>query len=1152
MYFTRSFTDKLYIAQNTTGDSGFMALVTPVNAPDKAQISLTEALTNNNWGGSFTISAKAPEITNKAQADAFVNAISNVVGITRQFIWLRDVNNLTSNNMFNAQFSASGNSASLNTGLTTVLTPTLNFLIRNGANIIPDDNDNALLFSGTVIGFDGASAPKMYQVTDAILPCTGATRGCIQFTGFIERTSLLNSMQWGFQLLIPDGNGGTQSAWQPFVNPNVGPAEYIGFNISIDPTDVFNEVFDPCNGNECAIPAAYASRRTFFDFTGKNFLGNDVRLVSYYTTVFGYNVTLLPGTTANATYNARLVFSLSDKGGTSFVGFHLSPEGDFIIALPDTAGQDNYYFLCGMSGTEFFKVTPQVNNAKGDIIRFLSRRPAYVPIYPLPLASPVAAPIDLNQSPLNTVFRTSWATVVNNSGNGVFYVSQPAGASLYGTDKLIEPKFNDLLGHTTPGFQFSATDSSFFPMFPYTGMKSDYSVIPTSDVKGLEKTVVSPERRRIIAGFTNNTKGNGDQKNETTPSGIISDITQNDQGAIIKWNEFTLGWNIDNGVKYTLAFKDPPVPLVNALQSSDVMLVVANNKNLGNFLNDMSIGSWLMEIDTGVDQAYNDYKNVILLKGRRGKLYDAANPANSLVANPLNWTQSRDFAIPNDDEAQLVILSQWIQNYFFDAAQQSGNPYFDKFNSIAGDENWTGILFLRINVKDVPVNLKGIMAGITDPTAFNAHHLGIEISPVKKGANGPVADHPAAIFGLIYYLDPEFSDQAPVTTIAPSTNEDYDYRLLSLKVLFENTAVKSFESYAQLTLNKILGSSVTNMLNPDNIYHNILLTGTLQINNGNPLYTLSSRDDDAFYLKSNIIRRVEINHVMLSTRSAADAVETQCWFALSGFIDYFALKDDTTEDVFDIFSFGNKNEEDIPGQGLAFSNLGISMTFPAIDPANSTLTFSTAEITFDLSHSTPRTNSLYTNMLLDMESLQTGTATSTPKDNGYLEVLPDLRMSGVTGQEWLGLRMKLNMGTPGELAGKVGLNSWLLLYWSPDSTDETGYRAGISISLPGTESGAKLISLQNVMKLSIGQIRLLYIKDKQSFLLLFTDIALKFIGLLKIPSGGNTLFYLFGNPGAGGKTSGLGWYAMYAKDAVKLNTQTTTKAKVHEPQLLEQ
>ncbi|MCP4710475.1 MAG: hypothetical protein GY869_17775 [Planctomycetes bacterium] len=142
-------------------------------------------------------------------------------------------------------------------------------------------------------------------------------------------------------------------------------------------------------------------------------------------------------------------------------------------------------------------------------------------------------------------------------------------------------------------------------------------------------------------------------------------------------------------------------------------------------------------------------------------------------------------------------------------------------------------------------------------------------------------------------------------------------------------------------------------------------------------------------------------------------------------------------------------------------------------------------------------------------------------------MIPDLRLSGVSGGDWYGLRFKLNMGTPGELAGKVNLDSSLLLSWSPDSNEQSGFKAGVGISLPGIGSGAKLISLQNVMKLSIGQIRLKYIKDQDSFLLLFTEIALKFLGVLKIPPNGSTLFYLFGNPKSGGKSSGLGWYAMY-------------------------
>jgi hypothetical protein len=119
------------------------------------------------------------------------------------------------------------------------------------------------------------------------------------------------------------------------------------------------------------------------------------------------------------------------------------------------------------------------------------------------------------------------------------------------------------------------------------------------------------------------------------------------------------------------------------------------------------------------------------------------------------------------------------------------------------------------------------------------------------------------------------------------------------------------------------------------------------------------------------------------------------------------------------------------------------------------------------------------------------------------------------------------MGTPGNLAGTVGLTSGLLTAWSPDSPDAGRYRAKLGIQLPGTGGGAKIISLQNVLRLSIGQIWLTYDREKNSFLLMLTEIALKFMGLLKIPPNGSTIFYLFGNPKSEGKASGLGWYALY-------------------------
>jgi hypothetical protein len=124
------------------------------------------------------------------------------------------------------------------------------------------------------------------------------------------------------------------------------------------------------------------------------------------------------------------------------------------------------------------------------------------------------------------------------------------------------------------------------------------------------------------------------------------------------------------------------------------------------------------------------------------------------------------------------------------------------------------------------------------------------------------------------------------------------------------------------------------------------------------------------------------------------------------------------------------------------------------------------------------------------------------------------------------------MGTPGELAGRVSLTSSLLLAWSGGGSE--GYNVFIGIKLPGTGGGAKLLDLQGVLKLSIGDVRLYYVRDqeggRESFLLTLTEIALKLLGIAKLPPGGATSFYLFGNSDPGARGCGLGWYAMYKKD----------------------
>lgn len=1189
MQFKKQFVGRLFVAENQSGDRGFIAFVIPQGSkqPDGNTVSLKDALDNSDYMGTFVLAAKSPPIVDQLSADTFVESIDGVVTrFTRQFIWLTTHADITAETVYSAQIN--GNGTSFQTALNTPLTTSLTFQIQAGMQIELDSDGSTLKLNGSSnryqLKFSGASAPQMQRVTQGRLSFSGNLRGCVQFIGYIQQTSLQNNLKCGFQCLIPkadnsevENSGATSLAeWLPFVDPTDNPTDYIGFNITIDPSDPYNEVFDPCDEDTCSLKEAYNSRRTFFNFTGKDFEGKKVTLTSYYRTTFGAKVELIPGTTANATYNARLVLSLSDRISTTVENFHLSPEGDFLLALPSTTDAHNHYLCCGLSGTEFFKITPQTTTQKGDILRFISRQPTYIPDFPFQIASPVGPPTDPTAFPFDSKYRTSWATLVaGDRAKPILYVSQPKGAAFFGKDEVVASEYPDLFGHTTPAFRVKADDKHFFPMLPYAGLMADDGdgdagpeLMSVKDLQNLEKTVLSPYRRKQIAQLSTSPvsqlAGNaatGESRNlsqnyHCTPSGLIAKTSQRADGSVVRWEEVKLGWNEDGGRRYTLAFQQPPVSLVAALQSSEVFLVVANNRNIGKFDNKMGWGDWLIQANIGKDQRYGDYRNVMLLKGRRGKLYDPNDPASSLVSNPKKWTQSEDFAVPTGSSAsELVILSQWLQTYFAKVWEQKDNPYFQKFNQIAGSESWTGILFLRVDVIGLPANLKSILAGVTDRAALNAHHLAIDISPVAKGANGePAVDNPSAISGLIYYVDPDFSDSPPFESIAPANSDAYHFRLLSLKVLFENTAVKSFESYAQLTLNELFGTPVAKMADSKNVYNNLLLAGSLQMNNGKAVYNLSSlkgdrQENDAFYLDSNIVNKVEITDVQLSTRSSNDPStkspeETEddanlesFWFGMRGFIDFLPLQktqeknqgQDAEEEEFDLFSFGSEPKQDQFGKGLSFSNLGIEMGFDPSDAYQSTLELDVSEIAFDLSRSTPRKNSLYRNLVLDLDSLVLGTKDKSPKDSGYLDAISDLPLAGVAGGDWYGLRFRLNLGTPGKLAGKVDLNFYLLLSWSPESKTPGDYRAGVGIELPGTAKGAELISLQNVMKLSLGQIRLTYVKEQQAFVLLFTDIALKFLGLLKIPPNGNTSFYLFGNPKAGGKAAGLGWYAMYAE-----------------------
>jgi hypothetical protein len=239
---------------------------------------------------------------------------------------------------------------------------------------------------------------------------------------------------------------------------------------------------------------------------------------------------------------------------------------------------------------------------------------------------------------------------------------------------------------------------------------------------------------------------------------------------------------------------------------------------------------------------------------------------------------------------------------------------------------------------------------------------------------------------------------------------------------------------------------------------------------------------------------------------------------------------------FDLFSFGSSwaDGQAKAGDGLFFSNLYITMSFDLGATGERRFGFDPGFITFDPKESVARPASLYSNFPLSITGLISGRDDKAPADLGFLPInVPDAQLLGLSGP-WYALQFQLNLGTLGALAGEAGLVAAPLFAWSPGSGGSVpeACNAAVGIKLPGAGGGqARLFSLQGILKLSISDIEWLFGETQEgtrAYLLKFSRIALQFFGI-KFPPGGNTVFFLFGDPAPGAPQSNLGWYAAYAK-----------------------
>jgi hypothetical protein len=850
-------------------------------------------------------------------------------------------------------------------------------------------------------------------------------------------------------------------------------------------------------------------------------------LNSFWKTIYGKAVQLKPLTNTNNP--AKLVFQTCMTGNSETPGYYLAPAGDFELLVKETK-QERHKLLCGLSGTECIEFN------HGDILTFYPGSPAFTNSYPVNISGPGEL--------LTEACTTSWVLIRPvDPGMPPIYSSAPQKASLFEASAAAA-----ILGSFyAPAARFTDAvtkdDEYCFPMAPYAGIAKGWpSSFDETDMAPFEQQIINAVRQQVISKIPvtpSLTDNAGDEKKVTTPQGLLVTVKG------LAWEKLLVAQNLD--ATKELSFTPLPgqtaipVDLRNAFQTDDLFLVISDNANIGQFNNQINIVNWNFNIKVPKRDPEKDaeHKNILLFKFRKGAIID-------LVADSNNWTAPVTF---NYDSNQVTSTQTWLTSYCnYAVLLAKKDPNFKRFAEIIQDENWMGILVLNVDIDlgEFPADLKALI-GAMDLSRFRAHNLGIEFSLIKQASlDDAVTADKTSLFGLINYVDADYSktinterfyrttyyNTAPVTE-TPITENTYSYKVLELKVVFFNSAVSNFESRLQFTARKWFedAASLTKQTSDDQAAPNysMFFNGKYENHDGHPTYTFLTEKgmEYQYYITSKVLGYVQFIKAQFST-SAADEQTVPNIEKVSGVFSFTGYLNFNKIEHFDLFSYGAETDQKY--KGLYFSNLQVTVQFDLNKTNNSvtdlSLNFNPTQATFDPRSSAIRKNSLVANLPLTVTAILTGDKDNTPAKKGFIRIKPpvDFKTGALDKNSWYGLNTDFLWGGPGALADQTGFVPQILLAWSPGETD---LRTEILICLPGGGGSDKLLSLQNVIKLKIGNLQLVKVEDPDkatiNYNLLLSNIALGFMGL-SFPPSGSTNLALLGNPDDPGT---LGWYGSY-------------------------
>lgn len=846
---------------------------------------------------------------------------------------------------------------------------------------------------------------------------------------------------------------------------------------------------------------------------------------------------------------------------------YLVPKGTFDLApakplTKKVAGATNAApnlannLMCGLSGVEYLSL------AGGTTMQFVTGQNAFAST--LRASDPKAGTTRVFGA-LTDAAKTSWA-VLSVPGSSTYY-AQPDSSVMHqppgGASSIL--CYKELpFGTLPPSTRVIAGGDTSFPLLPYPAVQVGPG-ITIDEVTQFETQVVAPRRKQIISGLVTPVTNGSGTANTTSPRGLVLNLTGNawtNLTLAVSPGQVPADQHKNLLRSPKLLLDNITGDLLDALQSNQLFLVVTSAQAmLANCTIPYALTAEridvlqnVVKLDPGVITALKNIPTPWLwpdeasfdaaLKTALGTAYTANQPKILPYAgdfslfvtdwefdlSPWRWADHGTILIFKFCGKQLGQLtsdtSQWVHGSTFNASpgatQQQiqtifqnakdklagGDTDFDYFvNDVLTDPNWNGILALNAEVplSGLPPQLEGLAAGI-DPAQFQAHHLGINVTPVDTSGT-TLTGRPSSVFGLIHYED---------DTELGGTGVDYGFKVNSLKVLLANSEIIGFSSVIEVLINKLFGEPAQQL----GVNTNCLkLNGYYQQSGGVGSYSFVTGGPTAYQIASQVLDEVAISQARFVTITSNDpnSTDINSRFNLQGTISFKA------QPGFDLFSYGPDKQPPptAPLPGLSYTNLSIDMEFDEATPSYRTFTFDAQHILLDAAISQARANALASHFPMKLTGLYQGLGDVTPDKLGYMPV--DSPVQGSTlSAPWFGLQYDLDLGTPGALAAQVGFTAGLLMAWAPNPSGASIY---IGLTLPGVSGGQRAISLQGILSLVFGDVK--FIAQPPTYILELTNIALKFFSLT-FPPNGQTSVVMFGNPNA--QTSGaLGWYACYLK-----------------------